>query len=453
MVLSRPLVATFVVVVLLAAAQPGPASSGQQSESAEAPEMIELQIGTGTVLVSQQVLDDAGDRFLTFVEPPVFTRTEEARQNPDLQPGDGGDEGLVTTDRRHTDYSYLEKPWTGGMRIENVHGTPTEYLCVCDVELRLLNESGYSPFPILAAWDSSHIWFDNITMYGSFIDLFNTHKTITSNSQFIEGNGLRPVNSHDGYIHNITAIRQRGPGDIFHHPPDPLELDILCFPNNAQPCQTSNGVNIGAGTNWTVEWSHFHQASAGSTATDTIIRHNTFRQGTPFAASGNNDISWNLIRDYGNLGTAAGSSDSLEFNNNSILAPFKISEFGIYSHPGLNVINCGNCKLANNDFIGYGLKKHLFGNQDHHPALLAQGESHIVADGNYWGTIHDPQIPPGVWIDLRQQSELILDHWETEPIHDITPIMWTLDRDDPPVWADQLVDIVVEEATSAVPDL
>jgi hypothetical protein len=420
---------------MLAAVLPAPASSEPPEDQDQAPAMVTFSFGGGTITMNPDLV--TGPRFLTKVPPPVFTRTEDARANPDLQPGDGGDYGPIVTERKVTDYSYMDEPWTGGMRINSVHGTPTEYICICDAVFVNMNTNGMDPTRPVRATGSRYLWFDNVTLYGGSIHLVASQFITVSNSLFVDAGAVFGQAAGNVLVHGITVVNQRSPTNLVNSPPI-LGGAFQCIPHPVQ-CSYSDagGFDI---WDWLIEWSYFHGPGFAGTPNgrNMIIRHNTFFDAMPVWAFGDNEISWNLIRGNSDSGPYGFYPASTSFHNNSIVFPFKADHrSGFIANGGLSLENCGKCNLLRNDWIGYGVQNPLFSQCC--PALRAvHGTSHIVANDNFWGTLHDPRVPPGVWIHQGSDVTLLLDRWQIQPNHDITPIVFTLDLRDVPWWIDQL---------------
>jgi hypothetical protein len=426
----------------------------------------------GSAWVSEDVLASAGDRFLSFQAPPVFTRTQEALADPGLVPGDQGDQEdqeVLINERQVTDYSYMEKDYTGTIHVENVDAPSDEWLCVCDAVFVMANENGMAPLSdrLIFLRHSTNVWFDNITLYGGGLGLDNSEHIIISNSLFVDSGGilsdfgLGRVPSNHGLIHNITMILQRGPLTFYNTPHrevgDLLGTDDpMCWPHDTNPtCGLASGIQFRGGENWTVEWSYLHGNMILGTFSapglkSITLRHNTLIDtGSLSTGHGTNEISWNLIRGNharGNLDTR-GATET-EIHNNTIIRPQKIDHRQITAHaPALTIINCEYCKLRDNDFIGYA--RYQYGPD---PAVDKIGEpvarlfdnldfdDLIDASDNYWGTLHDPREPEDMFIWTDDRVNLVLDSWHTTPTHPVPPLALTLDPRDPPYWVDRIME-------------
>jgi hypothetical protein len=429
--------------------------------STQSIDYTDFSIGGGTATIGTTIVDNAGPRFMQFIEPPVFTRTEEALANPDLVPGDLGDQGgeslPIVTQRRGTSYDYMKEDWTGGILLENIQGSPDAWLCLCDLTINFANENGRPPTlldRVIEITNSRYLWVDNITSTGPGGILLNGgERFIFSNSHFVDSSFLAPggtPDSNHGLVHNLSFTNQRGPLDRYHHPPQEIEdllgtNDPMCWPHDINPC-TLIGIEIIGGTDWTIEWSHIHGNGGFFTwPHNTILRHNSLYDSGGLTTSGDDsEISWNLIRGHSSgINLDVRGTSHTEIHNNTIIRPHKIDHREAeISQPGLRTVLCEYCKLRDNDFIGYA--RATTGGPFIAPpigewALDTCGEGTTDASGNYWGTLDDPREPEGVIIRVCDTTTLVLEDWHTEPNHPLPPFLLTADLDDPPYWAERLV--------------
>jgi hypothetical protein len=375
------------------------------------PEWVVIEVGGGTIEVPKGF--QAGPRFGKPVPLPDHLVNPWEPDPENRVPGDGHDDGLLILQRRHTDRSYYDMPWTGGARITNVHGTPENPICICDAVFVLGNRSGLDPTGPYRISFSSHILVDNITLYGGGLGFWHSNNIIVTRSTIIDGT-IRGDESTDVWIHDNDFYAHRGLLEWYDHPP---VLD-QCWPSPPRGCLVY-GIFILLGGRWLVEHNHFDTPGGiwGIENTDSIARHNTlYNGGAIHMGPGTSEVSWNLIRGHGRDAVHFTPTYGI-FANNSIILNHAIDRRDrVYDAQPNIVAGCSLCIVENNDFIGYGIGRQA----GVMPPALWINIANVVANGNYWGTIHDPRLPPDTWIRIDPSSTLVVDNWALEPNHPVS---------------------------------
>lgn len=380
--------------------------------------------------------EGAGDRFLKQVAWPshLTDGMYAIGEDEDEQPGDMKDDGLLVMQRRQTDRSFHERPWSTGFTLENVHGTPTNPICICDSEFVFYNDSGFAPVRPIRIKDSSWILVDNTTFYGAGIVLQDTHNITITRSTFIEASGF-VQRSDDLHVIDTQWFGHGGLAYPYNHPPVLSE----CWPEyDSNHLCHSGGLGLFSGDRIRVEWNYFDTGGAvggGISTRDVFIHHNTlYHGGGMITGEGDVEVSWNLVNGWGFSGLSIGGSDTAWIHNNSWILYTNIGGRVFDQSPAVWAAATSLAVVENNDFIGYGVAP---GARAGSPAVITDN-SHLVLDDNYWGTLHDPSIPEGNWIDSVRDGTYSIDRWYTEPVHDlhIRPLPW--ETGDVPYWVDRL---------------
>ncbi len=419
---------------------------GDASADPSPPEGLEpIAVGGGTAWVPPGF--QAGERFLQPVEWPDHLVNPFVPDANEEQPGDGHDDELLTLNRRYTNRSYLEEPWTGGLFLQNVHGTPTNPICICDATFIMFNESGHDPTRPLRIRGSSYILIDNLIVYGGGIDIEYSSHVIITRTLMIDTDGIQGWFSDDALVSDIQISSHGGP---FEFAQVTSEFGLLgkspCWPEPI--CPLSLIELIGA-DRWTIEWSYFYGEGGIAIASgtyDTIIRHNSLYGVGIDTSNGDTLAEWNLFRSWGKFGMDLASPTIGRLENNTMILYAEVDPVGLgteYS-PGVFAQHCQYCVIKNNDFLGHGYLPDYGLNPDvraTEPVLWNRG-GYVIADDNYWGTLHDPRLPPGQWIKETtgaqgQTPTTVLSRWYTQPIHDVPPLAPILNPGDYPWWVEQ----------------
>jgi hypothetical protein len=400
---------------------------------------ITVSIGGGTLTYPADL--ETGPRWLqTFVPnlPGPYLIQPDGTQVP----GDGkdGDE-LVITERRITDHDYHDRPQTGSVMGQGIHGTPDAWICICDIELILWNKQA-TDMMFFRFTASSYIWIDNVTVYGGALSIRDSQHVKVTHGTYIDGGGVRNQLSTDVRVHQNNFIKQQGVLQFYDHP----QVLDECWPNHITSCN-GTGVVFFGGTRGLVDQNYF--TGGGGTVSTTIsnlrVIQNSFYNSGHLLIGPYGEASWNLIRGWESAAQihAPGSIDEpIWIHNNSMVLPHEIDirGNGYKMMHGVYGISC-ECVVENNDFIGYGLAGNIMVNAQYiqNPAVIAGLGSTVYADNNYWGTLHDPRIPEGWWIREYRGGQAIVNTWFTEPIHPVTvSAMYT--PQDIPHWIDQILE-------------
>lgn len=412
-----------------------------------------VEVGGGTAQYSP--LLTTGERFLQPVElpPHLAPGAYEPAEGEKEQPGDGKDDELLVTKRRHTVREADDLPLTGGLWLEGVHGTAENPICICDATFVLWNKTeGRDPTRPVKIRESSHILVDNITIYNGDLLIQWSDNITVSRSQFL--GAIISDYSWDIHVIDNDFWQQAGPLDFYDVPP----LYSECWPSESPTCGFT-GINVRGGR-WLIEHNYFDGdggvGGVGNTRDVRIIHNSFYNGGGMLVGDGDTEVSWNLLRGWGGSGAHIAGSTYARITNNSFVLTTEI-DLGDRVFGQTDAIFLPATEFAeirDNDFIGYGI-----GAQGRVMATALWVESSTArADSNYWGTLHDPRIPPGTWIhnSPKRPGVIHLDNWDLEPNHDVS-LAVAVNEQDWPYWYSEIsgqpwpAPVTPEEVTGGLP--